>query len=378
MNIKKQFLTDKQYKRDESIDLLKGIAIILVVYGHTWPFCRNFIYLFHISVFLMASGYCYRARIRSFSSWEKYMIRKAKGLYIPFIICNGIFVLLSNVFLRVGIYSSSPELLAISRSWPVKQTLVQPLELILLAKKLTAVFLFYGATQLGTATWFLTSLFEVLSFNSLVELVTSRNRCKFRRIVLLAVSGCMLVLCQYISDNDMISVKYAIKCFPVCYISFMLGRLVKNIRWKYFYSWQSGFLAFITLCIFSLYFHIEVSAGKVENVLIFFITSLCGWICLRTFSSFILKARLVTSKIFQYIGRHTMSILCLHVLSFETISLLYIFCMKKTIVYLAAWHIIFDINEVWKLLYMMAGVVIPIILYRLYSIIETRTITINH
>lgn len=325
----------------------------------------------------MASGYCYRASISSFSSWKKYIIRKVKELYIPFVVCNGIFVLLSNGFLNIGIYSSNPELLAISTSWPVKQILVQPLEPILLAKKLTAVFLFYGATQLGTATWFLTSLFEVLFFNSLLELVISIDKCKFRRSVLIALYGCMLILCQYISDKDIISVRYAIKCFPACYISFMLGRMVKKIRWKYFYSWRSGFLTFIILSIFSLFFHIEVSAGKVENVPIFFIASLCGWICLRTFSGLILKMSLFTSKILQYIGRHTMPILCLHVLSFKAISLLYIFYMKKPVVYLAAWHIIFDINEIWKLLYMIAGVAIPIILYRLYSSIANRVIIIK-
>ena len=325
----------------------------------------------------MASGYCYRARISYFSSWKKYIIRKVKELYIPFVVCNGTIVLFANVFLSIGIYSNNPELLTISASWPVQQTLVQPLEPILLAKKITAVFMFYGVTQLGTATWFLTSLFEVLFFNSLVELVTSKDRYKFRRNALLALSGCMLFLCQYISDKDVISVGYAIKCFPACYISFILGRVVKEIKWKHLYSWWSGLLAFIILSIFSLYFHIEVSAGKVENVPIFLIASLCGWICLRTFSSLIFKAGLVTSKILQYIGRHTMPILCLHILSFKAISLLYIFCMRKPIVYLAAWHIILDTNEVWKLLYMVAGVAIPIILYRLYSSIENSIIIIK-
>lgn len=85
MNDEKMFFTD----RDKSIDILKGIAMILVVYGHTWPFCRNFIYLFHMAVFMMASGYCYRTRIDVLSTWEKYIIRKLKGLYIPFVVCNG-------------------------------------------------------------------------------------------------------------------------------------------------------------------------------------------------------------------------------------------------------------------------------------------------
>jgi len=77
-------MTDRQ--RDTSIDILKGIAILLVVYGHTWPFCRNFIYLFHMAVFMMASGYCFKAKIKSFSTWKNYVIKKIKGLYVPFVI----------------------------------------------------------------------------------------------------------------------------------------------------------------------------------------------------------------------------------------------------------------------------------------------------
>ena len=88
--------------RDSSIDILKGLAIILVVYGHTWPFCRSFIYLFHMAVFMMASGYCYKTRIQSFADWGKYILKKAKALYLPFIMCNGIFVLLNSCIILVS------------------------------------------------------------------------------------------------------------------------------------------------------------------------------------------------------------------------------------------------------------------------------------
>lgn len=255
----------------------------------------------------------------------------------------------------------------------MQQFLVHSIGDMLLVKKITSIFLFYGATPMGTATWFLTSLFEVLFFNSLVELVTSRVEGKFRRIVLIALFVCMVALCQYITSKDITGVNYSIKCFPACYVSFVLGRVVKEIRWKHLYSWWSGILTFIILIVFSLCFHIEVSAGKIDNVLIFLIASLCGWIQLRTFSGLILKAGLV-SRLLQYIGRHTMPVLCLHVLSFKAISLLYIFLWEKPIVYLAAWHVIFDCNEAWKLLYTVAGIAIPIILYKLYGGIKDRVI----
>ena len=66
--------------RDSSIDILKGLAIILVVYGHTWPFCRNFIYLFHMAVFMMASGYCFSCRIETVNEYRSYILKKLKAL----------------------------------------------------------------------------------------------------------------------------------------------------------------------------------------------------------------------------------------------------------------------------------------------------------
>ena len=46
--------------RSVEIDLIKGLAIILMVIGHTETPAQNFIYLFHMAVFFMASGSLYQ------------------------------------------------------------------------------------------------------------------------------------------------------------------------------------------------------------------------------------------------------------------------------------------------------------------------------
>lgn len=53
------------YRRNPVIDVVKGIAIIMVVWGHTvWTAGdkpeTNFIYLFHMALFYIASGYTYK------------------------------------------------------------------------------------------------------------------------------------------------------------------------------------------------------------------------------------------------------------------------------------------------------------------------------
>lgn len=72
-------------ERNVWIDIAKGIAIILMVLGHSGiPLeISNFIYAFHMPLFLVASGWM--------TNWEKYLfssffIRRVKSLLIPFII----------------------------------------------------------------------------------------------------------------------------------------------------------------------------------------------------------------------------------------------------------------------------------------------------
>ena len=80
--------------RDASVDIVKGMAILLVVYAHTWPIFRNFYRLFCLQLFLVASGYCTRGRIESPADWRRYMGRRMRALYIPCAVCNGIYALL--------------------------------------------------------------------------------------------------------------------------------------------------------------------------------------------------------------------------------------------------------------------------------------------
>lgn len=55
MNVRKIVVKN----RIPEIDILKGIAIILVVIGHTRVPGNSFIYLFHMVVFFITSGYFY-------------------------------------------------------------------------------------------------------------------------------------------------------------------------------------------------------------------------------------------------------------------------------------------------------------------------------
>src|ERR1035437_9841926 len=97
-----------QYNRqnDDVISILKGIGIVLVVIGHSSPpsFILSFIYLFHVSLFFISSGYFFNNK----STDDKigYIWKKIKGLYFPFVKYSIIFLLLHNLFYNLHIYNN--------------------------------------------------------------------------------------------------------------------------------------------------------------------------------------------------------------------------------------------------------------------------------
>lgn len=92
-------------KRDYQIDNIKGILIILVVFGHSLELLRlesvitsyvyNFIYTFHMPIFIFISGYLAK-------NVEKGRNTAFRQLFIPFLIFNSIWniveIMMTNIF----------------------------------------------------------------------------------------------------------------------------------------------------------------------------------------------------------------------------------------------------------------------------------------
>lgn len=71
--------------RDKSIDILKGIAILLMIVGHLKgipTIVHSFIYSFHMPLFVFVSGYFYKRKPLMFS-----VTRDMKQIVLPYIIC---------------------------------------------------------------------------------------------------------------------------------------------------------------------------------------------------------------------------------------------------------------------------------------------------
>lgn len=94
-------------KENTTISIAKGIGICLVLIGH-FTFIkevRRFIYCFHMPMFFFLSGYLFRDR--GISELPRYIWRKVKSLYVPFVFCNVFALFFHNLFCRIGVYEAA-------------------------------------------------------------------------------------------------------------------------------------------------------------------------------------------------------------------------------------------------------------------------------
>lgn len=146
-------------KRIPFVDIAKGIGILLVVLGHSRQPDDPVIFAVHMPLFFCISGYLYSAG----GSVGNFVGRKFRGLYVPFVFWNCVFVLLSAAF---GWYGMTWAKAGASCGW-----------IVALCEK---------SNFLG-ATWFLAGMFGVTILYRLLDLAFSRLDDFRRRLVLALV-----------------------------------------------------------------------------------------------------------------------------------------------------------------------------------------------
>ena len=93
--------------RKNDITYTKAIGIILMVMCHALNMetsFNSFVYMFHMPLFFFFSGYCLKTEY--FNKPYKFVCKRLKGLYWPFVKWNMIFLMLHNTFFSLHLYSS--------------------------------------------------------------------------------------------------------------------------------------------------------------------------------------------------------------------------------------------------------------------------------
>lgn len=310
-------LKPEQKNRNATIDILKGIGIILVVIGHSGcpQFLGDFISSFHMPLFLIASGVFFKEVY--LDNKKDYALRKVKGIYLPFLKWSYIFLLLHNVFFALGIINAS--------YGSSSGTCAKFFSLYDIAIRIPAIaFTMNGFDNyLLGPYWFLRSLFLgclLLCFCS--WLVNKVVKSKAASIAIVAVFFCLM-------GGGMTYFDVRVPYFPqggyreVMAVFFIgCGYFAARVR-NYLEKGWVALVSFILLLVCVWIHPTSMNyASTFKDWLVFPFSGICGFICVYYVSSKIATYSGTTCNSLKYIGTRTLYVLTFHFLMFKPASLL--------------------------------------------------------
>lgn len=91
--------------RVDELDIVKAVAIILMVMDHSGASFQVFLWKFHMAVFFIASGFFFKeSSSDSIQSVSRFIQNRFRRNWIPFFVWNAVFVFLHNVLAGINIF----------------------------------------------------------------------------------------------------------------------------------------------------------------------------------------------------------------------------------------------------------------------------------
>jgi fucose 4-O-acetylase-like acetyltransferase len=341
-------------ERQRYWDILKGLGIIAVVVGHSGSPLVPFVYMYHIALFFFISGHFYND---VYSSDPSLLVAKrVKSLYWPFVSYGLVVLALHNLLLSVNMLSSVAEPGIIStRAYGIIDTLRMGEEIVTLR----------NTEQLLGAMWFLPSLLVTNVLFCIIRYASLRLSIKYSMLTTVILSITLFSIGMILANRHIklsLHSDVSLVAMPV----FLAGYALKSSKNQFSGHWMVASLSALCLVFLSKkYGFIEAVNQKYLNPWVFMIAS-CAGIYLNLYIGKIIEHTPVLEKIMSLIGQRSLSILALHFFSFKLVSVLYIVGHNAPYYWLARFPIISDSGG-WWIAYTLAGVVIPIILSRLWD-----------
>lgn len=317
--------------RDAMIDVLRGIAIILVVLGHAGinGHAWHVIYSFHMPLFFFISG-CFFKPLKEWTAINYLKALKWKGIYKPFVVYSLCFLALSPLLYRIGLSSTH------LNSW---NEVLKSLELILRFRTATV--------DLLGQFWFMPVLFAGHAFTLMITQIIRNKYVMGLTALVLYLIGYTLFLNGYKEPYDFSRVMYLSAFYMIGYIAYPFMKVWLSVDViKYFV----GFLFFALICFYNQTLNIAPLS---------FIVALAGIV--NSFQVAIIITNFMGrgKKCLLFIGKHTMSIYVYHCLIIKVIE--YLLSMCGLMEFTKGWHGCASVTSFWWL-YTLMGVAVPTVL----------------
>lgn len=335
-------------ERNLSLDIAKGICIILMVVGHSGcpEWLNRFIYMFHMPCFFFISGILLSERY--LTDVRGGILKKLKGYYRPFIKWTLIFLFLHNGFATLHIYENR-------YSWQE------------IAEKVVRTITMTGGEQLLGGYWFLISL-TWASIGSILILSFLKRGNRLAPIYI--VSGGVISPIMVASMLHLLPIKLPAQFGPQTFLAlafFMSGYLYRKIG-LYQNRHQTRLVLLLLFVPFLASLFMKGFSMDSAGVLswLYYILAMAGTIGFLRFAG-ILQGDKV-AMIFNYIGNKTLYILTFHFLSFKFVSYIWIRYNGLPISDLAQFPVLRGTNNWIWVVYTFVGVVLPLLIWELFHL----------
>lgn len=337
--------------RNNYISIAKAIGIILMVAGHSGcpALINNFLYLFHMPLFFVCSGYFYQD-IRDITKLKNYYTRKIQGLYVPYLKWSLFFLLFHNLFVVLNIIHSDMY------------------DLSDYIKQLFNICIMKDFEILIRPFWFI----KELLLSSILIATLSYLRYKYLRkattIVLAGIFFFLTVLCKYHKIKCPVLGDVSILTLSITYI--YIGMLYRKYENNIRLGSATCIISFAITITGSILFSgvIDMRYTTLSNVLPYFLLSITGILFIFGVSKKINTIQRKTDHHYiYYIGNHTMPILALNLLTLKIGNLIKIQIYDMPLESLASHTIIYDHNQLFWMLYLIIGISIPLLIEHVYT-----------
>lgn len=333
--------------RNNYISIAKAIGIILMVVGHSGcpSAIGRFIYLFHMPLFFVCSGYFFR-EITNKTSLMSFYKKRIKGLYLPYLKWSLLFLLLHNVFRHFHITGSV--------IYHAQDYIRQFIRLLTMTDYELLIRPF----------WFIKELLFASVIVASISIIRARLFPNIGTFTLLFFSLTIAIIAKFLPLIPLIG-DCSLLFLSIAY--FYSGILIQKYKPSIPFTTSMMFISFFVVLIGSVLFTgtIDMRFTTAKNMLPYYLLSLSGIIMVFCISKKLEK--LSFNSTFFYIGNNTMPILALNLLALKIGNLIKIWIYYLPINKLSSYTVIYERNSYFWVIYTIIGISIPLLVHFLYN-----------
>lgn len=340
------------------ISIAKAIGIILMVVGHSGcpSVVGRFIYLFHMPLFFVCSGYFFK-EITNKATLIIFYKKKFAGLYVPYLKWSILFLLLHNLFFNLNIYNT----LSNSYQYQLEDFVIQFLKTLAMTDYELLIRPFWFVKELLLSSL----LVATISYISSRFHQDKEAEFMFPIVLFLAIITKVSRPIPIIGDTSIL-----LSSTMYLYTGILFNKYKNRIRFTYS-TLTTSLIIVIVGCIYYTDI-IDMRYVTMSNLIPYYLFSLFGINMVLCISKILDKGKGLSY--IYYIGNNTFPILALNLLALKVGNLIKIEYFNMPLERLSSYTIIHEHNSFFWIVYTIIGVAIPIIVSYIYkSLFQKKT-----